>query len=110
MDLIEFLHARIAEDRERLMFEHHDGCGWTLARLPCDCGTPDRLLAEVRAKWRIIELVQHAHSRYAQERDSGYGDGSDMEWLTKIEALEPVLSLLALPYAGHQDYRDEWRP
>ena len=66
---------------------------------------PARVLAEVEAKRRIVALVQDAQERYDQERTSGYGDGSDLEWLTKLEALEPILNLLALPYADHADYR-----
>lgn len=72
--------------------------------------TTSRVLAECQVKRAIIELHQHAQKRYDQERDSGYGDGSDMEWLTKLEALEPVARHLALPYADRPGYREEWRP
>lgn len=42
---------------------------------------PARVLAEVEAKRRIV-----------------------------FEVAMPVLALLALPYADHPDYREEWRP
>jgi len=47
---------------------------------------PARVLAECEAKRRLIALG---------EKDSYWDD---------------VLRLLALPYADHPDYRDEWRP
>ncbi|GII86615.1 hypothetical protein Ssi03_46050 [Sphaerisporangium siamense] len=54
---------------------------------------PARVLREVEAKRRLIEAhVDH------------YGLVFDHFWPV------PVLSLLALPYADHADYREEWRP
>lgn len=47
---------------------------------------PDYVLADVAAKRQIIELVIGAYAGYA------------------------VLPLLALPFAGHPDYREEFRP
>lgn len=47
---------------------------------------PARVLADVAAKRQIIELVIGAYAGYA------------------------VLPLLALPFAGHPDYREEFRP
>jgi len=55
----------------------------------CDCGLTARrayALADVAAKRQIIELVIGAYAGYA------------------------VLPLLALPFAGHPDCREEWRP
>ena len=96
--LVEFLLARLAED-ERIpkMLEAR---GW----LDDDPGGPyeqgadgpyvevsaRRVLAEVEAKRRIVE-------RFVR------GDTDDL-WGPEIGAL------LALPYADHPDYRQEWRP
>lgn len=46
---------------------------------------PEFALADVAAKRRIIELVIGAYAGYA------------------------VLPLLALPFSGHPDFREEWR-
>jgi hypothetical protein len=53
---------------------------------------PARILAEVEAKRRIVD-------RYAWLCE--HGDTGGTAW---------VLPLLALPYADHPDYRNEWRP
>lgn len=52
---------------------------------------PARVLDEVDAKRRILD-----------ECNWGGPDHGDVYWA--------VLERLALPYAGHPDYRGEWRP
>lgn len=56
---------------------------------------PDYVLADVAAKRQIIDqwLGEDSHGWH-----KGYGD-----------AISDVLRLLALPFAGHPDYREEWR-
>jgi hypothetical protein len=66
---------------------------------------PRRVLAEVDAKRRIIVLYDQAAT------DTGSSDylvAGPARLL--LVALDPVLHLLALPYAGHPDYRPEWAP
>ena len=53
---------------------------------------PARVLAECEAKRRIVEVA-----RYAPDGPGGWG-------------FRRILINLALPYADHPDYRDEWRP
>ena len=81
-DLADFLLARIAEDEERgqsLVTQWFD-----VGNACQSCGTDGaRVIAECRAKRRIVEA---------------YGG-----------AVWPVLILLALPFADHPDYRQEWR-
>jgi hypothetical protein len=55
---------------------------------------PARVLAECEAKRRIMELCEYAHER-------GQGPGS---------YLDRCVALLALPYADHEAYQEEWRP
>ena len=55
---------------------------------------PARVLAECKAKRRIVEMADLAHERRL-ETDS---------------ALFLVLRYLALPYADHPDYDPAWRP
>lgn len=81
MTLVEFLLARVAEVEQA-------------ARRATDLGDmeplwyPDTILAECEAKRRIIE-----------------------EW-GPFETYngEELLKVLALPYADHPDYRQEWKP
>lgn len=69
---------------------------------------PARVLAEVDAKRKILdeivpdvdELVELAEDRKARPE----GDDAPDPEHTRL------LRLLALPYADHLDYRDEWRP
>lgn len=57
---------------------------------------PKFVLADVTAKRQII-----AERGVADPDDWGRGFG---------DAIDRVLRLLALPYAGHEAYREEWRP
>ncbi len=52
---------------------------------------PVRVLAECDAKRRIVEQVE------------------DVKWTGSYAVRDTVLRLLALSYAGHPDYREEWR-
>lgn len=66
---------------------------------------PARVLADIAAKRRIIELHVAAESPDTDE-------GRDMNVETCGHCMEtypcPTLRLLALPYAEHDDYRQEW--
>lgn len=120
-DLSEFLLARIAEDEDaarRAAFGY--GAGWASERddvedwsvvhadgqrdmVGCEDRDvtrhiarhdPARILAECDAKRRIITLMR-----------DGYTD-RDVEYWSLYKALQ----CLALPFAGHESYREEWRP
>jgi hypothetical protein len=68
--------------------------------------SPDLVLRDIAAKRRIIELCEpplidvsspgECPPRYIEGRGASWG--------------EPVLRLLALPYADRPGYREEWRP
>jgi len=117
MTLSDFLLARIAEDEDAARDAYYDGQRWLSEEeavvaadkdldpvlyldRKCDAyhaqnWSPGRVLAECEAKRRIVEGAngpeRHEHDPY--------------EW---DYAFEYVLPLLALPYADHPDYRDEW--
>lgn len=78
---------------------------------------PSRVLAECEAKRRIVEL--HQLMDYDQpyrgtpccerctaggEYPADDGDTDEQNWPC------PTLRALALPYADHPDYREEWKP
>jgi hypothetical protein len=116
--LVEFLLARIAEDEDRVTSGapgtatsyngwHTVDCGVGLgywANDRCVCRYVDRVLAECEAKRRIVELTQGAIYRLADLVADEWGGGGD------TDADEDLLRLLALPYADHPDYREEWAP
>lgn len=69
---------------------------------------PARVLAEVEAKRRIIELHSVSEGHECSTRDR-HGDIDHCTWVMDSEACT-TLRLLALQYAAHPDYREEWRP
>jgi hypothetical protein len=72
---------------------------------------PARVLAEVEAKRRILEEHRLASYRASWDEDQDicgtcrYDNGLDV-----YPYPCPTVRLLALPYADHPDYRDEWGP
>jgi len=109
MTLTEFLMARIAEDEavargaadnERYTTDGaEDWAAWAIKGMMrvgmaldsfahVERWTPARVLAECEARRRIVEDCQRSQA-LAQHR---------------------VIRWLALPYADHSDYQDEWKP
>jgi hypothetical protein len=133
MDLTDFLLARIAED-EKLAgplpgslpaFGRDYGDPWTMFAWGYEIDiNAGRLLADCAAKRRIVELHNqlpddHYHSGHnewdkgfpyeARPRmcsscgDQGYNDFCGVQYPCD------TLRALALPYASHPEYREEWR-
>ena len=101
MTITEFLLARFAEDEEKarnllgVLEEWHETHAWAAFQfwLP----SQRRLIADCEAKRQIV-----------QDCAPGYGAGDYYAGKDSLHA--EVLMRLALPYAGHPDYRQEWRP
>ncbi|WKD36519.1 DUF6221 family protein [Streptomyces xanthophaeus] len=123
-DPVQFLRARLAEEAERAQLalrqddpEH----GWAAYRPDGQQHTtivphvgmiheaiqaehivrwnPARVLAEVDAKRRIVDTCEEA-----------LADDNGMYFTGWAHGLGRAVCLLALPYADHPDYREEWRP
>jgi hypothetical protein len=132
--LTDFLLARIAEDEAmaKAAIEPHetdDAGHWEFVEYPYEGGSPHprgtldagtsgydpglpwsdlvnrydpaRVLAECEAKRQIVERA------VIMARTSGLLEGAADR---AYEYDDNVLPLLALPYADHPDYREEWRP
>lgn len=117
VELIDFLKARLADDVAAVE-------GYVDAELDelriANAGTATReeimefradlrrALAEVEAKRRIIALVDDV--RGDEDRiDGEWGTGRwerDAPDRTSVQ----MLIALSLPYLGHPDYREEWKP
>jgi hypothetical protein len=119
-DLDQFLLARIAEDK-RIAADAASAGG----REEWDADSdgpphvaehvarhdPARVLAECAAKRRLVLACRDSRPdlRFLGARPNGLADfpltPTDQHQLAAL-----TLALLALPYAGHHDYRPEWRP
>ncbi|MFB9440013.1 DUF6221 family protein [Streptomyces showdoensis] len=122
-DLVEFLKARLDEEVQRAVSsrdpwfgyepdEHVERVKWADALFIAH-HSPTRVLAEVDAKRRIVELHTPVILR------SG-GGGAYFDTTRVCRSCEPprqfpeqawpcaTLRLLALPYADHADYDEAW--
>lgn len=68
---------------------------------------PARVLAEVDAKRQVVEMHGQAHECVSYDWVSK--EINTCMWVDADEVCT-TLRLLALPYADHPDYREEWRP
>jgi len=128
-DLVAFLRARLDSDaaaaRDAFGEHNDDGPEWTevsSGALSTGCELhgigdsgisrhmarwdPARVLAEVDAKWRILGI----YSSWEVLARPGAGFPIQHDAATTLLAAREVLRALALPYAAHPDYREEWRP
>ena len=80
---------------------------------------PARISAEVAAKRRIVELHRPRYAVLYRDSDRLLAEAFDSLTMPTVAHSGPVwpspeseatLRLLALPYADHADYREEWRP
>jgi hypothetical protein len=119
-DLDQFLLARIAEDK-RIAADAAtaggrdewppDGDGPPHVAEHVARHDPARVLAECAAKRRLVLACRDSRPdlHFLGARPNGMADfpltPTDQHQLAAL-----TLALLALPYAGHHDYRPEWRP
>lgn len=126
MELVEFLRARLDEDeRAALAVEIPSGMSWFewahrfgFALMNVVRHDPQRVLTDVEAKRRIVDEHQR-HEPYGDDivvcsmcgptedevfRIENYPQYSGGAWPCR------TIRLLALPFAGHPDYDESWRP
>lgn len=87
-----------------------DGAGHVIVAMSHESGAsqrihiarhdPARVLAEVAAKRRMLDEL-YPEVKGADEAILG-------EWNSSPDNAETLLEMLALPYASHPDYRQEW--
>jgi hypothetical protein len=124
-NLDQFLLARIAEDK-RIATDAAAASGrddWTPDDVPGDSRLvgsaaelvarydPARVLAECTAKRKLVLACMEARPDLAflGTRPSGLADWPlSPSGPHQLAAL--TLAVLAMPYADHPDYHDEWRP
>jgi hypothetical protein len=112
MTLVDFLEARLAEDKAWAR-EYRDAGVYGIGvakdggsfRLPVLCD-PARVLREVEAKRRIIEAAWADHVRIEGEWESC----QSQEQMAAKDDVPDTLRALASVYDSHPDFREEWRP
>lgn len=116
-DLVRFLLARIAEDQSAAQQPETAVYTFTGTRVATLAKKRSaRVLAECEAKRRIVE--RHTPFHVTTKNDGlnwdyrGCGECHTPEGVEEGQTWWPcaTLRLLALPYADHPDYRDDWRP
>jgi hypothetical protein len=130
MTLVEFLYARLDED-EQMKWLSGPGSKWHVAeQSDCECCdiirdaadslvcTPDDRYSDHIARFdphRIQQDLEAKRRIIKEHHDDGYGNclgcgmNANEEMCNGIDDC-PTLCALALPYADHPDYREEWRP
>ena len=111
MTLTEFLLARIAEDEGKIHGDWSDGRGLHIITEEMF----DRMLAECEAKRRIVGIHELDPIEVYSWGTTGGGCGlcdHSCETGGDTWGHDPceTLKALALPYADHPDYRQEWKP
>ena len=124
-ELVTWLRAQLADDEQRAGFIHHVNCGNLIAQSyelpdPCDCREPARVLAEVQAKRRIIDLHDLQVQEHPARFDSLSGEriGPEYEVTCGVcgwASMDPTsacetLRLLTLPHAHRDGFQAEWAP
>lgn len=69
--------------------------------------TSGRMLWDIAAKQQIVDACVTAHAKV--ERLVGEHETTEAGRAWRAGALLEVLRILALPYASHHEYRQEWR-
>lgn len=116
MELTDFLLARIAEDEALASAVGPEPTVRTsdaAVTAFLEVWHPDRVLAECEAKRRIVDwhrLVDGLDDDDNPVRGcpNCIASGAVAPYLIAGPCL--TIRLLALPYADHKDYREEWRP
>lgn len=99
-NLTEFLLARIAEDERRNVHAIECPYGLSGGVDDCECWEGARNRRDVEAKRRIVAKAERADIAFSHQINPATS--------TATFALTEVLQWLALPYADHPDYREEW--
>lgn len=123
MTITDFLLARIAEDEARARDVRDPQLRHIVWSIEAGTTVEDHVLAECEAKRRIMEAVsgwQHetvedcwysCAATYGTEvEDACCNDSAGTECDCGLDYRKAqILGPLALPYADHADYREEWQ-
>lgn len=117
-DLAEFLLSRVAEDEATARavdeFNFDDGAiticdaPWAVERAFAERFTVRRVLAECEAKRRIVTAYRSAKIDADYWSQRAPGSVTAEQAVARLSAWTFALTPLALVYADHPDYRDEW--
>ena len=110
-NLTDFLMGCVAEEEARIPFAGHLGCAEDDSDDPDvihSAMCPNRILAECKAKRRIVEMYEEAdREAWAAARSDPSGPPPPTQFVAS--ALRLALQELALPYVDQPGFRREWR-
>jgi hypothetical protein len=114
--LADFLLARIAEDEAAARHAPGSGRDWQALEGRDEWAVVENatslVAAQSRDPWWARHIARHDPARVLAECDAKRRIVQDMPFVGECaaELLLRVGQILALPYAAHPDYREEWRP
>lgn len=95
MDVVEFLHARIAEEEAKAQIEHFPWAG-----TPTDLTYSGSLGARMRAECAMKRYILAVLQKGAEAQGSRVSPGG--------ASYRSMLRILAAAYVNHPDFRSEW--
>jgi hypothetical protein len=102
MTITEFLTARYDEEETAVRVEIELVRGRGVYIHQNEGVLRERRLADVAAKRAIVELASEWRRTALTDPDDEYLQGG-------ADSFESAVEALAQPYAGHPDFREEWR-
>ena len=116
-EIVEFITDRMAERAAEAHLVHALGCD---ALSPCadgccpmgtcDCGEPERILADIAAKRAILAAYVQAKADFdaaaPHARDVSPFDGGILTG--HMVGLREAVTMLAAEFTGHPKYKPEW--
>jgi hypothetical protein len=101
--LAEFLLERIAEDRGPSGIGHYIHCDgdYYITEMVINRATADHI-----ARWHPLRVLADCDARRRLVEELARMQRDEFGW-DNVE--DKVMSYLALPYADHPDFQDEWR-
>ncbi|MET8773362.1 DUF6221 family protein [Streptomyces sp. NPDC004658] len=120
-DLITFLRARLDEDEQTARAAHAPNWS-TDGRRGLHYGVEDGWMADALTTGDADHIARHDPARVLREVEAKrmiverFADLSGEDWkpsaprVVRLQELRDSVRCLAVAYADHPDYRDDWRP
>lgn len=114
-DLVDFVRARLKDDAQSAQGPFGKDGGYSEYNDPGHPGHHLRVLADVDAKRELLATDDTPFCTSGCWRPDQTPKDPDSGWTVEIPhhydcTAYYIAQVLALPYAGHPDYQEKWRP